>query len=296
MIPGLLPVKVFGSGVTTSATLWREGSTPATLSPPSGFNQGMALGINNAGQVVGAASNSGFTDRPVLWNSNGTSTVLATLDNANPIGPNSANAINNNGQIAGRNYDPASHMDVAVFWNTSNAAPTVLGSLGPNQGSSVTAINDAGQIAGWSGIPGGDRHAVIWNSPVSGPTDLGTLGDFAGIGMPGVTESRALDINVHGMVVGQSFYSVTNQGNYATGFLWDGTSMIDINSLLPASSKTMGDGVSINDNGVIVGVLNTGAPFLLTPVPEPETWAMLLAGLGLMGIIARRRQKPAATA
>jgi hypothetical protein len=29
----------------------------------------------------------------------------------------------------------------------------------------------------------------------------------------------------------------------------------------------------------------------ITPVPEPETYAMLLAGLGLMGTIARRRNK-----
>jgi hypothetical protein len=29
----------------------------------------------------------------------------------------------------------------------------------------------------------------------------------------------------------------------------------------------------------------------LTPVPEPETYAMLLAGLGLMGVVARRRKQ-----
>jgi len=29
----------------------------------------------------------------------------------------------------------------------------------------------------------------------------------------------------------------------------------------------------------------------ITPVPEPETYAMLLAGLGLMGFVARRRRK-----
>ncbi|HMX16676.1 MAG TPA: FxDxF family PEP-CTERM protein, partial [Rhodocyclaceae bacterium] len=28
---------------------------------------------------------------------------------------------------------------------------------------------------------------------------------------------------------------------------------------------------------------------LLTPVPEPETYAMFLAGLGMMGAVARRR-------
>jgi hypothetical protein len=31
-----------------------------------------------------------------------------------------------------------------------------------------------------------------------------------------------------------------------------------------------------------------------TPVPEPESYAMLLAGLGLIGCVARRRQKRAA--
>ncbi len=34
---------------------------------------------------------------------------------------------------------------------------------------------------------------------------------------------------------------------------------------------------------------NTTA-FSITPVPEPETYAMMLAGLGLMGWVARRRK------
>ena len=33
-----------------------------------------------------------------------------------------------------------------------------------------------------------------------------------------------------------------------------------------------------------------------TPIPEPETYAMLLAGLGLMGFVARRRQRNLAVA
>jgi hypothetical protein len=51
----------------------------------------------------------------------------------------------------------------------------------------------------------------------------------------------------------------------------------------------------INDHGWIVGdaynseTQQTRA-FLLTPVPEPETYAMLLFGLGLMGIVARRKK------
>ena len=36
------------------------------------------------------------------------------------------------------------------------------------------------------------------------------------------------------------------------------------------------------------------ATFAATPVPEPETYAMILAGLGLMGFMARRRKQNAA--
>jgi hypothetical protein len=31
--------------------------------------------------------------------------------------------------------------------------------------------------------------------------------------------------------------------------------------------------------------------YLLSPVPEPETYAILLAGLGVIGVVARRRNK-----
>ena len=41
---------------------------------------------------------------------------------------------------------------------------------------------------------------------------------------------------------------------------------------------------------------NYSGTLAINPVPEPETFAMLLAGLGLMGAIARRRNKLAATA
>ena len=47
---------------------------------------------------------------------------------------------------------------------------------------------------------------------------------------------------------------------------------------------------------LVVGGTSIGASqytniIALAPVPEPETYAMLLAGLGLMGFVARRRQK-----
>ncbi|MEW6120432.1 MAG: choice-of-anchor I family protein [Pseudomonadota bacterium] len=38
-------------------------------------------------------------------------------------------------------------------------------------------------------------------------------------------------------------------------------------------------------------VSNTTSLYSLAPVPEPETWAMLLAGLGLVGFMARRKAR-----
>ncbi|MCU0842864.1 MAG: PEPxxWA-CTERM sorting domain-containing protein [Thiobacillaceae bacterium] len=44
--------------------------------------------------------------------------------------------------------------------------------------------------------------------------------------------------------------------------------------------------------GTAWAVLNHGSDFAVAAVPEPETWALLLAGLGLVGLVARRRQAP----
>ena len=49
----------------------------------------------------------------------------------------------------------------------------------------------------------------------------------------------------------------------------------------------------INNVGQITGtgtIDGTVRAFLLSPVPEPETYALMLAGLGLLGGIARRRK------
>lgn len=48
-------------------------------------------------------------------------------------------------------------------------------------------------------------------------------------------------------------------------------------------------------DGLVVGAGGGafGADFTISPVPEPQTWGMLLAGLGLLGVTALRHRTPA---
>jgi hypothetical protein len=65
---------------------------------------------------------------------------------------------------------------------------------------------------------------------------------------------------------------------------------LDFDSLPPKTDFTM------VINGTAATTYNSHYTTLieLSPAPEPETYAMLLAGLGLTGFIARRRQKSVA--
>jgi hypothetical protein len=42
--------------------------------------------------------------------------------------------------------------------------------------------------------------------------------------------------------------------------------------------------------GILGNALEATPVYLVAPIPEPETYAMMLAGLGLIGFIARRRK------
>lgn len=65
------------------------------------------------------------------------------------------------------------------------------------------------------------------------------------------------------------------------GALWSDTGRVRILNLY--DTRTGSDGVYTFSG-------NHQDQLYITPVPEPETYAMLLAGLGLMGFVARRRK------
>lgn len=82
------------------------------------------------------------------------------------------------------------------------------------------------------------------------------------------------------------------------GWLYSGGTLRNLDAPIdPAAGLSIYDAAGINDLGQIVGTAcdafgECGA-VLLNPVPEPETYGMMLAGLGVVGYAARRRKSRA---
>ena len=186
-----------------------------------------------------------------------------------------------------------------TIWN--GTTPTDLG-----WGNYANGINDSGQVVGvahYNSVTYGSR-ATIWNGTTQ--TDLGTLaGNY----------SAAYGINDSGQAVGSSGNFNWESPFYSHATIWNGTTPTDLNNFPSVSDIHAGwvllSATSINDNSAIIGMainlfnFDLSRPYLLTlcdtcpindydhiapHVPEPEIYAMFMAGLGLMGFIARRRK------
>ncbi|WEF34738.1 PEP-CTERM sorting domain-containing protein [Pseudoduganella chitinolytica] len=182
-----------------------------------------------------------------------------------------ATSINNHGVVVGSGSDYAGHRAAFVY---ENGAMRNLEIQGDDAG--AVAINDAGLIAG----------TYMRESDGYG-TWLMRNGTVEYFGFDG-RDMTAVDLNNAGQVIGNSGY----WGDYRPWILVDGKVTL-LNDLLQETGWTVGQVWDLNDKGQIVAdVRNASGEFgyaVLTPVPEPGSYAMLAAGVGVLAVWRRRR-------
>jgi len=234
------------------------------------FDSSGALGLNDAGQIVGTASigNNGScpptctgVDNHAFLYSNGHMSDLG-------IGSGAALSINNIGEVVGSmGVSGGTH---AFLYQ--NGSITDLGTLGGNHSTAVK-INDHEQIVGYSEMP--DKrtiHAFLYQAGVM--KDLGSLAgpEYA---------SYATDINNNGDVVG---YSGSTAG-VTHAFLYTGGIMTDLNLsiangctvVIGCSGWNLEYALGMNLAGEIfgTGLLNgQQSPYLLIPVASNDQSAV----------------------
>jgi len=270
------------------ATLWNSTnltSNPTLLTFSPNSNVANAYSINTSGQIVGGSIDGNSNFNGLVWSAANPASDPTILQSSGGLFTQ-ASGNNDLGQIVG------SSSLGALLWTSSSASPTILQASGDEI--RATNINNSGQIIG-SSQNSSITRALLWTSSSDSSSTLEALGGNQ-------KNSEALDINNSGVIVGYSF----NSSNLQKATLWNGTnSPIDLNDYLDSTLKTQGwvltRAMGINDNGSIIGIAEKrggediiSSSFLLSPVPESDTSAMLLMGAGVMRFMARRRKQAAA--
>lgn len=280
---------VFSLGFSTRAVATAYLFTTIDV-PGADYSDGgvHALGINDAGQVVGFFAQ---ITGPGSFSTFGFELNGMTYTTLQPAGARAASAygINNAGQIVGYLQYPG--LDSHGFllngstYTTFDAPGAVY--------TAANGINDAGQIVGYFG-PGSSSQAFVFygstfttlNVPGAVPTgfteafSINNLGQVVGFysdgstdhgflktgetyttfDVPGAIVTEALGINDAGQVIGEF-----NDGLHSYGFLLSGTTYTQID--VPGSSYT--DAFGINFAGQIVGSFGDDSGshgFLATPI------------------------------
>ena len=271
-----------------SAMSWNSAGQPIELQMPPETTFSMALSINDAGQIAGAAGSNGMQSIPLRWEADGSATVLAkTLNTGLVIDTVEPNIINRHGAIAGigapgfEQVVSGGPLDyVGVYWSPSGDA-TALEHLPADirYDVEVMDMNEHGEIIGFEE---GQRNGVWSRRGVRWESD-GTVVELERY--PGTNESRSawpLEINKFGYVVGSA---ASDSSDFQTAVLWSPDGAITIlNTLRPPGSEWSFGSVAtaISETGWVTGVggFNPEGP----AAPYTRAWSILIPEAGTYGL------------
>lgn len=273
-------VGISATGANDHAFLYGNGamSDLGTL----GGRGSKAYAINDSGMVVGQADLSSGAKHAFSYTATGGMKDLGTLGGSYSVATN----VNLHGDILGYSTTASGDQHAFLYVNgtmTDLTAKWHAGNVAPDWGTVVGLDNlkfgHDGSIVGSVSFDwmGGNNFGMVYQNDQM--TVLATASQVSGRSASGVTlMSDNPTPNPNISINGQYF----NLGNLLVSpELYRGVSF-DYNLDVNASGQILIAGWDTTQQQSLT--------YLLTPVPEPETWAMLLAGLGMLGWTARRRQ------
>lgn len=262
-----------------AAATWDSNGAITYLQVPTGITNSMAVAINDSGLVVGQYVGSDALPCMCYWDKDGIHSICLP-DGLTGV----ARDVDNNGNILLDACEAGGFLQSYVH---GNAGLTLIGDDNAGIVQTVSsAMNDGGMVVG-SADHDGVETGFFWQG---GKTTL--LDTLSG------DTSRATGVNASGIVVGYAFIRdaspLTERNDRAC--IWDGGQFVDLNSLIDQDAGwKLSAAFGINDSGQIIGsgkLNGVNHAFLLTPVPEPSSLAALVAGMGCLGALIRRRQRP----
>jgi hypothetical protein len=266
----------FNQGFTL--TLPSSFSSPILYPPPGTFAT-MVTGINDAGDVSGiyvtaSAVNHGFTE---------IGGVFTTVDDPASSVFNQALDINNSDETVGYYTLQPSGAPGDTSYSQKGGVFTPVAGLPTNFNNQAVGLNNDGVIVGF------------YQPDAALATSFGYVDNdgaiTSGIAPFGSTFASVNGINDNGDIVG----TYVNGNGTTLGFIGtpDGGGYTFTSLDIPGSTTT--DINSINDKGDIVGFYVNAAGsnigFVGSPVPEPSTWAMMLAGFAGLGFLGYRKAR-----
>ncbi len=279
VVVGNSTTTAFGSGALP--VLWQDGVLTA-LTMPGGYDVGRANAVNAAGVAVGSVGG-GIQERAVIYGETST-LITATLGNGSYF--TTAYGINDAGWVVGNGVNPeVPSNNIALAYDSANGTLVGITPLAGHNGGLAFAVSNAGHVVGSSSFNQSSGQPYVWTLD----------GGSTAIPLPtGTSQGSARGVNSAGWVVGQA------SSAYSIPFLFDGQQTYRLGDLVdPASgwdflTNTSSSALGISEQGHIIGtaVFNGQVrAYLLTPIPEPGTWALMLGGLlATAGFAARRRR------
>jgi hypothetical protein len=191
-------------------------------------------------------------------------------------------------------WNLATDANYSGAWNALFANSAVLGNLqyGIMATDSVGGVNvgDIGYISTWkSGVAnfanaslitaGGNFDTYASNNTVNGVFDSHT------------TFANGADVTKTAGALATIFYPTSGRGGSTSGPVVMGNIGTSMGVVQIVTGATAFSSQTIFGNGATFSLSNTGSlVYSVAAVPEADTWAMMMLGLGFMGFVARRKQ------